>query len=87
MYRVKKYTWYVKRNYDKYPASADGDLGQHFNCCESRLNTIKSQLENSEYACEKKFIPKLKEKLLGRKKGRLPEYKSLSIEASKYAIP
>ena len=51
------------------------------------LNTIKSQLEILEFASEKRCIRKLKEKLLGRKKGWLPEYNSLSIEASKYAIP
>ena len=87
MYHIKKYTWYVERKYDKYPSSADGDLGKHFDYCKSILNTIKSQLGNSYFAYEKRCICKLKEKLLGKKKGRLPEYKSISMDASKYTIP
>ena len=78
----------MKRNYDVHPTSLkDEDLGKAFDYCQHMLDVMLTQMEKSEYAAEKKSICELKEKLLGTKKGNIPQHRSIANEAVKYADP
>ena len=77
--------WLIKRDYDSFPSSVDKDLGKAYRYCQSLLDTMLEQMENSDSAMERKCIMDPRQKRLGRKSGSVPEYRSLVNEAVKYA--
>ena len=51
------------------------------------LDTMIAKIDETDYAVEIKTIRDLKAKLLGTKKGNLPEYRAISNDAIKYVVP
>ena len=87
IYRLTETAWLVKRNHDLFPPSAEEDLGKAVNYCQSMLDTMLEYSEQSTDPREKKCIQQMKDKLLGVKKGNIPQYRSLLDQAVKYVIP
>ena len=87
IYRLSENTWLVKRNQDLYSPSVEEDLGKTHRYCQNLLDVMINNIENSTDPLGKKCIQQLKDKLLGVKKGNIPQYKSLINQAGKYVIP
>ena len=87
IFRCSENEWYVKRNYDSYPTTADDDLAKAMQYCINMIDTMCTQIEESEHRIEMKTIHELKEKLLGIGKGNLPQYRKISNNAMMYVIP
>ena len=64
VFRLSFNTWFIKRNYDRYPTTVDEDLGKAFDYCQSMLDVMETQLDNAEYVVEKRSIRQLKGKSL-----------------------
>ena len=87
MFRCGENSWFVKRNYEAHPTTVDEDLGDALNHCQNMLDTMLAKIDETDYAVEIKTIRDLKAKLLGTKKGNLPEYRAISNDAIKYVVP
>ena len=81
MFRFHANAFFIKRNYDKYPPTPDEDLGKCFTYCQSMLDVMVTQMDESTHSVEKKTIRDLKDKLLGMKMGNIPEYRAIVDQA------
>ena len=70
-----------------YPTTVDGDLDKALEYSMNMLDTMCTQIEESEHRIETKTLHELKDKLLGIGKGNLPQYRNLSNHAMMYVIP
>ena len=86
-YRESEMVWLVKRNFENHTPSVEEDLGKAEEYCQKMLNVMTDQLANTSDPIEKKTIEELKDKLLGMKKGNIPEYRKIAREAVKYIVP
>jgi len=56
IYRVNKNTWLVKRNHDLYPTTVEDDLGKAHAYCQSLLDTMNKNIDESTDSLEKKSL-------------------------------
>ena len=77
-------SYYVKRNYDEYDTLPHEDLNLQINVCEQMTKLL--DIKAVEKSSRKKFR-ELKDKLLGFKRGALPEYLQILYKAMNHIIP
>ncbi len=87
IYRESEMVWLVKRNFKHNTPSVEEDLGNAEQYCQKILDVMIDQLANISDPIEKKTIKELNDKLLGMKKGNIPDYKKIAREAVKYIVP
>ncbi|KAL7524253.1 hypothetical protein ACHAXR_000492, partial [Thalassiosira sp. AJA248-18] len=87
IHRVGEMEFYVKRDYDKFDTSPQDDLSLEYQLCQQLLDNIENHLNDVDHTVEQSVLRKLREKLLGDRKGSMPEYRILLAEAMKYIIP
>ena len=84
--RVTETDFYVKRDYVNHDTSPEDDL-------ELPIGVVDALLKEAEEAMvgvtprERRAIRELKEKLVGRKKGNLPQYQMILFHVMMYVIP
>jgi hypothetical protein len=76
----------MKRDYKQYDTVSDEELEECAGVVEGLVATTAEMMEGvTPY--EKKAIRELKEKLLGRKKGNIPEYNAILLHVAMWVIP
>ncbi|KAL7539501.1 hypothetical protein ACHAXR_009346 [Thalassiosira sp. AJA248-18] len=87
IYRKGENEFYVKRDYDRFDTSPQDDLSLEYRICQRLLDNIENHLHGVDDTVVQGTLRKLREKLLGDRKGSMPEYRILLAEAMKYVIP
>ena len=86
VYRFSDTVFYVKRDYKKHDSTPQEDLNLPLAYCQSIFENFEQCAVRVD-SHEKKALRELKEKLLGDKRGNLPQYQVILYHVMKYVIP
>ena len=86
IHRKEENEFYVKRDYTLHDTTMDEDMEGFEGVCDNVLSKVNAAMVGSS-PYEKKAIKELRDKLLGTKKGSLPEYAKIFLHVAKFVIP
>ena len=86
VYRQSKTTFYVKRDYLFHDTTPQKDLDLSLSVCQRLFDTVDT-IDCGLTSLEKGALMKTKAKLLGGKKGNLPQYRAILYHVMKWVIP
>ena len=86
VYRQSDTIFYVKRDYVSHDTTPQDDLNLSISVCQRLFDTV-DKINDGLTNLEQGALMKIKAKLLGDKKGNLPQYRAILYHVMKWVIP